>query len=131
MIVARMSHWRWRETKQQPSRVRPSNQMLLNFPPFPVHHPGDDHGSHNIDGPNQNSSDLSLRMQQAVSRSFSLDSLISRDSVSSHRMHGAYLAPRWIRVVCKARRDDKQDKGASIYDVHIEGEGGLAQKKMY
>ena len=43
----------------------------------------------------------SLRMQQAVSRSFSRASLISRDSVSSHRMHGAYFAPRWISVVCK------------------------------
>ena len=30
------------ETKQ--SQVRPSNQMLLSFLPFPVRHPGADHG---------------------------------------------------------------------------------------
>ena len=26
------------------SQVRPSNQLLLSFPPFPVRHPGADHG---------------------------------------------------------------------------------------
>ena len=52
---------------------------------------------------------LSLRMQHAVSRSFSRDSFISRDSVSSHRMHGAYLAPRWIKVVCKKDEDNNEN----------------------
>ena len=27
------------------SQVRPSNQLLPSFPPFPVRHPGDDHGT--------------------------------------------------------------------------------------
>ena len=27
------------------SQVRPSNQLLLSFPPFPVRHPGADHGN--------------------------------------------------------------------------------------
>ena len=34
----------WAAAKQ--SQVRPSNQLLLSFPPFPVRHPGDDHGTH-------------------------------------------------------------------------------------
>ena len=41
VTVARMSHRKWRETKQQPSRDR-SGQQLLRLPPFPVRHPGDD-----------------------------------------------------------------------------------------
>ena len=44
MIVTRISHWKRRKTKQQPSRARSSNQLLLSFPPFPVRHPGADHG---------------------------------------------------------------------------------------
>ena len=37
-----MSHWQWRAPKQ--SQVRPSNQLFLSFPPFPVRHPGAGHG---------------------------------------------------------------------------------------
>ena len=45
VIVARMSPWKWRETKLQPSRARQPNQLLLSFPLFPVQHPGADHGT--------------------------------------------------------------------------------------
>ena len=37
----RMSYRKWGESKQQPSRarsLRPSNQLLLSFPPIPVRH---------------------------------------------------------------------------------------------
>ena len=33
------------ETAAKQSQVRLSNQLLLSFPPFPVRHPGDDHGT--------------------------------------------------------------------------------------
>ena len=35
--IERMLHRKWGETKQ--SQVRPSNQLLLSFPPFPLRHP--------------------------------------------------------------------------------------------
>ena len=41
VICARMSHWKWRETKLQPSRARSGqqNQLLLSSPPHPVRSP--------------------------------------------------------------------------------------------
>ena len=39
---------KWRETKQQPSRarlIRPSTQLLLSFPPFPVGYSADEQGT--------------------------------------------------------------------------------------
>ena len=43
--------------------------------------------------------DRSLRIQQAVSRSFKRCSLISRSSTESHRIQGAYLAPKCIKSI--------------------------------
>ena len=36
VIIPRMSLWKWRETKQQPSRARSGHhlKLLLSFPPF-------------------------------------------------------------------------------------------------
>ena len=49
---------------------------------------------------------LSFLMQQAVSRSFSRSSRISRSSTSSHRMQGAYFAPRCIRFDWKGTKQN-------------------------
>ena len=50
VIVARMSHRKWRETKQQliwwPSRARSGSAwLLISFSQFPVRHPGAEHDS--------------------------------------------------------------------------------------
>ena len=53
---------------------------------------------------------LSFRIQQAVSRSLSRSSWTSRSRTSSHRMHGAYLAPKCIRWVWKGPHHDKYQR---------------------
>ena len=63
VIGARMSHWKWRETKLQPSRAR--SGLLLSFPPFPVRHPGADHGTLN-QGSLGNGSPFSRRRESSA-----------------------------------------------------------------
>ena len=50
VLVLRMAHRIWKETKQEPDTAEPGNMLLLSFFPFPVGHPEHEHYTYSLEG---------------------------------------------------------------------------------